>query len=80
MITDKDIIKLKQVFSTKDDLEMQLSPIKKDLKTIKKDIKQIKQDVKSTLKYVDQQDKTLRFRTKRIEKHLHLPEIPYITT
>ena len=49
MITDKDIQKLKQVFSTKDDLVEQLKPIKVDISTLKTDVSTLKTDV-STLK------------------------------
>jgi len=67
MITDKDITKLKSVFSTKEDLARQLKPIKDDLKQLKKDSKVLKKDVRYirkttelTLKYIDEENRSTK--------------------
>ena len=56
MITDKDIVKLKQVFATKDDLKAMeqrqdakyatKDDLSNEFVTIKKDLKQVKKDVR----------------------------------
>ena len=72
MITDKDIVKLKQVFATKDDLVQQLAPIKKDIKQVKKDVRYVKKTAELTLRYIDEENKTTRKRLDKVELHLGL--------
>ncbi|MEK7165779.1 MAG: hypothetical protein AAB874_03160 [Patescibacteria group bacterium] len=74
MITDKDVVKLKQVFATKDDFKgfATKDDLKRELKPIKDDIADIRKKMNSIISFFDREYLAFRKRVEFIEKHLHI--------